>query len=247
VVYGVAVDGEAVWAATAAGLSRYDLATETWAIFDTSNTLMHEPWCYAVTVGGGHTYTAVWGSGVLVRDNSTGQFRVHRDPDHEMEIDLFRDDGLIHDVTSAIALGDDGTLWIGTYFGLSRYRDHRWRSWYAAESGLAGDFINFMRADGDKIWIGTDTGVSRFDSETWQTWRRGKDGAGFDLEITRESGGSLTLHPPTGPPSDTIFGMDVQGGDVWLATAAGLAHGIAGSPSPADRARSLQEKEGEQP
>ena len=247
VVYGVAVDGDAVWAATAAGLSRYDLATGAWAIYDTTNTLMHEPWCYAVTVGAGHTYTAVWGSGVLVRDNSTGGFRVHRDPDQEMEIDLFRDDGLVHDVTSAIALGENDTLWIGTYFGLSRYRDRRWRSWYAKESGLAGDFINFMRADGDKVWIGTDTGVSRFDSATWHTWRREENGAGFTLEITHENGGSLTFHPPTGPTSDTIFGIDLNGGDVWLATATGLAHGIGKSQSPADPARSLIAKEGEKP
>ena len=247
VVYGVAVDGKSVWTATAAGLSSYDLATGAWAIYDTTNTLMHEPWCYAVTVGGGHTYTAVWGSGVLVRDNDTGRFRVHRDPDHEMEIDLFRDDGLVHDVTSAIALGENDTLWVGTYFGMSRYRDRRWRSWYADESGLAGDFINFMRADGDKVWIGTDSGVSRFDSRTWHSWRREENGAGFTLEITRESGGSLTVHPRTGPPSDTIFGIDLNGGDVWLATAAGLAHGIGNSQSPADRTRSLIAREGEQP
>ncbi len=247
VVYGVAVDGEAVWVATAAGLSSYHLATGAWAIYNTTNTLMHEPWCYAVTVGGGHTYTAVWGSGVLVRDNDTGRFRVHRDPDHEMEIDLFRDDGLIHDVTSAIALGENNTMWVGTYFGMSRYQGRRWRSWYADESGLAGDFINFMRADGDKVWIGTDSGVSLFDSHTWHTWRRAEEGDGFTLEITRESGGSLTLHPRTGPASDTIFGIDVNGKDVWLATAAGIAHGIGNSQSPADRTRSLTATEGEQP
>ncbi|MFQ5763295.1 MAG: hypothetical protein ACE5GT_00045 [Rhodospirillales bacterium] len=246
VVYGVAADNDAIWIATAAGLSRYDLATGAWAIYDTSNTLMHEPWCYAVTVGAGHVYTAVWGSGVLVRDNGTGRFRVHRDPDHEMEIDLFRDDGLIHDVTSAVALGADQTLWIGTYFGLSRYRNRRWRSWYAADSGLAGDFINFMRAAGDKVWIGTDSGLSRFDSRTWHTWRQRPDGAGFDLKITRESGGSLTLHPATGPPSNTIFGVDVDGGDVWLATAAGVAHGLGRSPSPAYRTRFPGTREGEQ-
>ena len=49
-------------------------------------------------------------------DTATGGFRTHRDPDHEMEIDLFRDDGLVHDVTSAVAFAED-TLWVGTYGG----------------------------------------------------------------------------------------------------------------------------------
>jgi ligand-binding sensor domain-containing protein len=224
VVYGVAVDGDGVWVATAAGLSHLDLSTGAWAIYDTTNTLMHEPWCYAVTLSENHIYTAVWGSGVLVRERATGRFRVHRDPDHEMEIDLFRDDGLVHDVTSAIAFSR-GTLWVGTYFGLSRYQERRWRSWYADESGLAGDFINFLRADGDRIWVATDAGVSRFDGSVWHTWRRGPDG-GHDLEITHEDGPRTTLHPSSGPPNNTIFSIDLDGEDVWLATADGLAHGI---------------------
>jgi len=243
VIYGVAVDGDGVWLATAAGLSHLNLATGAWAIYDTTNTLMHEPWCYAVTLGGGKVYTAVWGSGVLVRDLESGEFRVHRDPDHEMEIDLFRDDGLVHDVTSAIAY-NDGTLWVGTYFGLSRYQGRRWRSWYADESGLSGDFINFVKADGDRVWVASDAGVSRFDGAVWHTWRRGADG-GHDLEITREDGASKTLHPPTGPPNNTIFSIDLDGDDIWLATADGLAHGIGlrTSPTPGQPTRPTEERE----
>ena len=42
------------------------------------------------------------------------------DPDREMEIDLYRDDGLIHVITTSASYIDD-VLWASTYFGLSRY------------------------------------------------------------------------------------------------------------------------------
>ena len=48
VVYGVDVVGENLWVATAAGLGVLDLKTGSWTIYDQSNTVMHEPWVYAV-------------------------------------------------------------------------------------------------------------------------------------------------------------------------------------------------------
>lgn len=226
VIYGVAVDGPEVWVATAAGLSLYDTRTATWEIFDTSNTLMHEPWCYAVTTAAGEVYVAVWGGGVIVRDSDTGHFREHRDPDGELEIDLFRDDGLVHDVTSAISVSAD-TMWVGTYFGLSRYAGRRWQSYNQEDSGLASDFINFVKADGDVVWIATDQGLSRFDSHTWHTWRQRAEGSGVELHITGPDAAGRSTPLASGPSSDMIYGIDIEQGDIWLATAAGLSHGIA--------------------
>lgn len=225
-VYGVAVQGALVWAATAAGLSRYDTIEQEWEIFDTTNTLMHEPWCYGVISDEHAVYVAVWGGGVVVRDARTGAFREHRDPDGEMELDLFRDDGLVHDVTSAVAVAE-GVLWVGTYFGLSRYDGRRWRSYSADDSGLAGDFINALQARGDVVWIGTDQGLSRFDSTTWHTWSRADSGA-HELRITTPDGGRRVLAPPSGPASNTIYGIALADDGIWLATAEGLSHGIAG-------------------
>lgn len=225
VVYGVAVDGPTVWIATAAGLSQYDPRPQAWQIFDTSNTLMHEPWCYAVDVREGTVYVAVWGGGVVVREAESGRFRSHRDPDGEMEIDLFRDDGLVHDVTSAISVTDEA-MWVGTYFGLSRYDGRRWRTYNQDDSGLAGDFINFLRARGAIVWIATDQGLSRFDSDTWHTWRRRDDRP--ELRITERDGTTRTMPLGSGPAGNTIYGVDLDGDDIWLATGSGLSHGVAG-------------------
>jgi ligand-binding sensor domain-containing protein len=226
VIYAVAVVGADVWVATAAGLSHLDTRSGSWEIFDTDNTLMHEPWTYSVSADAEAVYVAVWGGGVVIRDHATGQFREHRDPDGEMEIDLFRDDGLVHDVVSSISVAD-GVMWVGTYFGLSRYEGRRWQSYSVKDSGIAGDFINTVKARGAVVWIGTDQGLSRFDSSTWHSWRRRREGHGSELTVRDEAGRSASRLLPRGPASDMIFGIDLDGEDVWLATAEGLSHGIA--------------------
>lgn len=229
VIYGLAIDGSDVWVATAAGLNRYAPQADAWEIFDTTNTLMHEPWCYAVSIHEGTVYVAVWGGGVLVRDPRTGLFREHRDPDGEMEIDLFRDDGLVHDVTSGISYAG-GVLWVGTYFGLSRYDGRHWRSYGETDSGLAGDFINFVRAWDDGVWIATDKGLGRYDSERWHAWRRREDDGRHELVETGPDGARRSRVLDDGPADNMIFGIEMNRDGVWLATASGLSHGRFRSP-----------------
>src|SRR5215831_6720680 len=48
VVYGVSVEGEHVWVATAAGACRLDLHTGQWSLFNERNTPMNEIWVYGV-------------------------------------------------------------------------------------------------------------------------------------------------------------------------------------------------------
>jgi len=243
VVYALALDGSAVWVATAGGASRYDPIAKSWEIFDINNTLMHEPWTYSITAGGeGTIYIAVWGGGVVVRDPK-GIFREYRDPDGELEIDRVRDDGLVHDVTSAIAVSGN-IMWAGTYFGLSRYDGRRWKSYSTRDSGIASNFINFQQAVGENLWIATDRGFSRFNSETWHTWRQPSEKAAFELVHTGgewEPEPSRELHTNARrmsnreyvelarkqPAGNMVYGLDVDGGDVWLATATGVYRGIA--------------------
>ncbi len=51
VVYGVAVQGDNVWAATAAGAGRFNMRTNQWSLFNERNTPMYEIWTYAVNAG----------------------------------------------------------------------------------------------------------------------------------------------------------------------------------------------------
>ncbi len=75
VVYGVSVEGENVWVATAAGGCRLALRTGQWSLYNERNTPMAEIWTYAVSAAADKVYYAVWGSGLLEYDQKTGQVR----------------------------------------------------------------------------------------------------------------------------------------------------------------------------
>ena len=97
VVYGVAVENDNVWAATTAGASRLNTLTGEWTVFTEKNAPMEEIWNYGAAYDGkDKVYLAVWGSGLLEYDIRTGRWKEYLDPDGEMEIDLYRDDGINH-------------------------------------------------------------------------------------------------------------------------------------------------------
>jgi ligand-binding sensor domain-containing protein len=225
VVYQVTMAGTEVWAATAAGTSRFDPATGTWALYDHENSIMHEPWCYSVAAGGDRIWIGVWGGGVVEFDRTRGLWKEYRDPDHEMEIDLLRDDGVIHDVTSFMAW-DAGVLWQATYFGLSRYDGRRWRNYRRDDSGLAGDFINHVSARGHTAFLGTDEGLSILDGETTVTYKRTEDGGSIR---TIHRGGELQeeVRLETGPADNYVLWTLSVGDEIWIATGRGLSRGLA--------------------
>ncbi len=236
VVYHVVAEGELVWAATGAGLSCLDLRTGGWSVWDHRNSIMHEPWCYGLAVGPGRTWVAVWGGGVVELDRGNGEWREYRDPDGEMEIDLVRDDGPIHDVSAFVAY-DEGVLWQATYFGLSRFDGRRWRSYLDKDTGLPSNFIAHVSAWGRTAFLATDAGFAVFDGTTLVSYRRTPEGR-CDVRTWRDGRevGRSTLD--TAPPDD--YGLWAQGGEseAWIATGRGLAHAVAaakGATSPTDK------------
>ncbi len=145
VVYGVAIENDNVWCATTAGASRLNTKTGEWTVFTEKNAPMEEIWNYAVNYDGKDSiYLAVWGSGVLKYDIKTGHWEEYLDPDGEMEIDLYRDDGINHVIVTG-ASPVDGVVWISTYFGGSRYDGRHWRGYAEQEGGLPSDFINNIK------------------------------------------------------------------------------------------------------
>ena len=147
---------DTVWVATTAGLSALNTVTGEWEIYTEKNAPMEEIWCYNVDAGDGKVYAAVWGGGILEWDKKTRRWNAHRDPDREMEIDLYRDDGLIHIITTSASYVDE-VLWASTYFGLSRYDGRHWRGWMDHDSGLASNFINFTKGrSGTSCYNATD-------------------------------------------------------------------------------------------
>jgi len=217
VVYAVAIHEDEVWAATAAGVSVYHTRDRRWELFDHTNTLMHEPWCYGLSVTPDLLYVAVWGGGVVEHAWGTSTWKEYRDPDREMEIDLLRDDGLIHDVTTGVAFAE-GTLWVGTYFGLSRYDGRRWRSWLEHDSGLPSNFINYVWSDGPNVWLCTDRGLAWFDGVTWVQYQALP-------ETSPAERNDPIIRVPNTIAHDFVLGVHVQDNEIWVATADGLSHG----------------------
>jgi len=228
VVYHVLVRDRLIWCATAAGVSVLDERTGSWELYDTGNSIMHEPWCYAIALGPARAWVGIWGGGIDELDLETRRWREYRDPDGEMELDLLRDDGPLHDVSSFVAY-DAGVLWQSTYFGLSRYDGRRWDTYVAADTGLPGDFIHHVHARGHTAWISTDQGFGVFDGETSVSYRRREDGQ-CDLSIWKNGKEVEQRVLPTSPASNYV--LWAQGGerDAWLATAGGLCHATLEPP-----------------
>ncbi len=229
VVYGVAVQDEYVWAATTAGASRFNTVTGEWAIFTEKNAPMEEIWNYNVAVGNGKVYLAVWGSGMLEYDLATGRWKDYLDPDGEMEIDLYRDDGIVHVIVTAASPADN-VVWVSSYFGACRYDGRHWRGYYNQDSGLASDFINNAKArSADEAWFATDKGASAiadFATNTWVTYTSDARGKAGEAVVMRDRDVLETVKLPVSIPHNFVINYDIDGNDVWVATSKGLAWGI---------------------
>lgn len=223
VIYQVVCDGKDVWVATGGGAGRLNTYTGEWSIFTEKNAPMHEPWTYGITGGGGKIYIAAWGGGVIEYDTETEDFRDYIDPDGEMEIDLFPDDGLVHDITTGVTYAND-ILWVGTYFGLSRYDGNHWKGYFDHDSGLASNFINNVKANGSVVWLCTDKGISSFDGEHWVTYKKLDNQQGGQV-ISRIGTVSNTITTSTSIAHNFVLGVDFQKDKVWLATSEGVSVG----------------------
>ena len=218
VVYAVICDGKDVWVATGGGAGVLDTYTGKWGIYTEQNAPMHEPWTYSVCAGDNKIYIAAWGGGVIELNKETKQFRDYTDPDGEMEIDLFPDDGVVHDITTAVSYSND-MLWVATYFGMSTYDGNHWKGYFDHDSGLASNFINFIKADGDVAWICTDDGLSSFNGQTWVTYKGGKVIIDGNSENERKMNATSTIS------HDFTIGVDFKDNEIWVATSNGLSRG----------------------
>ena len=228
-VYGVAVQGQWVWVATAAGVNRLDTRTGTWSIFNETNAPFAEPWGYGICVTKEKVYFAVWGGGVLVFDVAQQTWKPYTDPDGEMEIVLYRNQGLIHNIVSSVSYNEETkTFWASTYFGLSGYDGRNWHNYLTKDSGLASNFINAVHSRGDEVWASTQGGLSELNTRTgtWVSYGRdAKTGRGGAL-VTRSDGSTERVAMETSLAHSYILNTDFQGDDIWVATAEGLSHGM---------------------
>jgi ligand-binding sensor domain-containing protein len=229
VVYGIAVENDNVWAATTAGASRYNTVTGEWTIFNEKNAPMEEIWNYGVSYEDGKVHLGVWGSGVLEFDVASQRWRDYLDPDGEMEIDLYRDDGIVHVITTGTSYVDR-ILWVSTYFGMSRYDGRHWRGYYADETGLPSDFANAVKGrSANEAWFATDKGlgvVVDYPTDTWVTYTMDPDTRKGTAVVQR--GEQVVRVVPLAKclPHNYALWVEIDGNDAWIGTAKGLGWAI---------------------
>lgn len=65
----------------------------------------------------------------------------------------------------------DGTLWIGTAYGLGKYdKDKDMFQWFSREDGLPGYSVTSIEFDGKGMWIGTANGLSFYDGKSFRNY-----------------------------------------------------------------------------
>jgi ligand-binding sensor domain-containing protein len=226
VVYGVAVEGEHVWIATAAGGCMLNTRTNQWSLYNERNTPMTEIWVYGVSAAPNKVYYAVWGSGLLELDQKTGRWDKYDDPDGENEIVLFKDQGLIHEIVTSVSYVDN-IVWAATYFGDSRYDGRYWHNFLTKDSGLPSNFTNTIKGvDANHCWFGTDKGLAYYDGVNWAVYRSSLKDGKPEMTVRDAAGKVSPVAVTSAPAHNYILGIDFQGKDLWLATAKGLSHAI---------------------
>jgi len=229
VVYGVAVENDNIWAATTAGASRYNTVTGEWTIYTEKNAPMEEIWNYGVSYNDGKVYLGIWGSGVLEFDVATEKWKDYIDPDGEMEIDLYRDDGIVHVISTGTSY-IDGILWVSTYFGMNRYDGRHWRGFYEHETGLPSDFGNAVKGrDANEAWFATDKGLgvlADFPTDTWITYTMDPNTHGGKAIVSRNKEILEVVDMPVSIPHNYALWTEFDDNDVWVGTSKGLGWAI---------------------
>ena len=230
VAYGIDIQGDNVWVATTAGISRYNQISGEWTVFNEKHAPMEEVWTYNVNATEEKVFFAVWGGGILEWDVKTESWQEYLDPDGEMEIDLYRDDGLVHVITTSASYIDN-VLWASTYFGLSRYDGRNWRGYMDHDSGLPSNFINLsVGQSADCSYNCTDKGLGvlvDFASDTWVTYRRTSPEDKFwSAQIMYGNQVIRTIPTNLDLPNDFTICVEFMNNDVWIGTGHGLARGI---------------------
>ncbi len=244
VVYGVAVEHDHVWVATTDGASRMNTVTGEWTIYTEKNAPMEEIWNYNVCYNNGKVHLGIWGSGVLEFDVATERWKDYLDPDGEMEIDLYRDDGIVHVITTGVSYVDD-VLWVSSYFGMSRYDGRHWRGYYAHETGLPSDFGNAVKGrSANEAWYATDKGIGAlmdFPSDTWVTYTMDPKTHGGKAVVQRGKQVLAEIALQRCIPHNYTLWVEFDGNDVWVGTSKGLGWAIGEGYYPGLKPRSLDE------
>lgn len=164
-VRALAIDGPFLWVASSEGVLKIDRTGGSKVSHFTTQQGLMVNYAFAVSVD---PHGVPW-----LGMNSGGLARVEGDRVKTFHVP----DGLADPWVYDMAYQRDGTMWIGTWNGVTRY-DGRTFASYRVDDGLINRWVYAVAVDrDDSVWFGTEGGVSRFDGSTWTSWTH-QDGLG---------------------------------------------------------------------
>ncbi len=112
---------------------------------------------------------------------------------------------------------------------------------FTTANGLPDNHVFSVLVDGDRIWAGTENGLALYQNHAWKTYttadglahravlslaldkNTGDLWAGTMGGLSRVSGGRIDTYTQlnSGLSNDVVYGVSVEGENVWVATAAG--------------------------
>jgi len=212
-----------LWIGTTVGALKIDIATRDMRNTYTRDNGFANEYIFSILVdsqGGKWFGTNGGGVSYLKEDNWKTFFPMH---------------GLADYWVYSFAEQANGTIWIGTWYGLNTY-DVKTDKFNTYLSELVNEWVYGLAIDSkDQVWIGTEGGVNMFDGKNWLTWTH-KDGLGAankdGLSVSENTGlGTRSRHDlsvmlqgrPTYNPNYT-FTLQVAADDtVWAGTWGGGA------------------------
>jgi ligand-binding sensor domain-containing protein len=95
------------------------------------------------------------------------------------------------------------------------------------DSGLPSDFTNSIKGlDANRAWFCTDKGLAFYDGVNWAVYRNSPTTGKAEMTVRDAQGKVTPVSVTTAPAHNYVLGIDIQGNDIWIATAKGLSHGI---------------------
>jgi ligand-binding sensor domain-containing protein len=108
---------------------------------------------------------------------------------------------------------------------MSRYDGKNWNGYFDHDSGLASNFINFLRAEGPVVFVCSDNGLSSFNGKTWVTYKKNDNDENGKALVMK--GTKIVNEIPLFPSisHNFIIGVDAEDGVLWVATSKGVCRG----------------------
>ncbi|WP_420643268.1 two-component regulator propeller domain-containing protein [Candidatus Leptofilum sp.] len=135
---------------------------------------------------------------------SDGGLLVWQESNPSQIVKFASEHGLAENRTTSAAVGNDGSIWVGTAAaGVSQYNGVTWQT-FTSEDGLPSNNVRDLAVGADgTIWVATSEGIGRYDGRRWFSYTRSRT----LLQLPSNNVSSLAV----GPNGLTIYAGTAEG------------------------------------